>query len=454
MFLQFLSLMYPPDVTAGAGGSGATVPSELSKDDIYDFLGKDDEKEEVIDLPEEKKETKESKESKKDEKKAKDDKDESEKEDEEDDEAEGLVDDELKALEEELEEPGEEKLELTTPTSRREILKKYPTLFKDFPYLETAYYREQEFTKILPTIADAREAVEKSRALDNFEQQLISGNTHDMLKAVKDADQNAFYKIVDDYLPTLGKVDPAAYHHVIGNVIKYTIMNMVQEANTSNNEELKVAANILHQFAFMSSKFTPPGKLSTEEKKDDSKEREQNERERKYIREKYQTASREVNEKFSKACRATIEANIDPKGTMSEFVKKSAVRDASEELDKLIKKDSRFKTIVDKLYERAAKSNFDTESLDKIRSAYASKARTLLQAVIKKARNEAIKGSSSRSKNDDDSRQSDESKNGKGSSRNKESRKGDESHRRNDSGDKKSVPDGMSSLEYLMSSDD
>ena len=36
-----------------------------------------------------------------------------------------------------------------TPVRRKEILAKYPKLFKDFPYLEKAYYREQQFTEVL-----------------------------------------------------------------------------------------------------------------------------------------------------------------------------------------------------------------------------------------------------------------------------------------------------------------
>src|SRR3990167_5987165 len=44
--------------------------------------------------------------------------------------------DELAELEEELKDPSEEDLELTTPVKKREILAKYPTIFKDFPSLE------------------------------------------------------------------------------------------------------------------------------------------------------------------------------------------------------------------------------------------------------------------------------------------------------------------------------
>ena len=453
MFRLIHKLMFSPDAPGGV----VDKPSgDLSKNDIIDYLGKDDDDKELIPLKD-----KEDKDDEKPEKKETKDDKEADEDNEEDKEGEETEeDDELEVLEDELDEPDEEKLELAEPTSRREILKKYPKLFKDFPYLETAYYREQEFTKILPTIKDAKEAVEKSHILDNFENDLSKGNTEVILKAVKDNDPKAFSKIIDDYMTTLSKVDEKAYHHVLGNTIKHTIMAMIQESRSSQNEALEQAATILNQFIFGSSKFTPPSKLSADDavnSETDKKEKAISDREKAFTKQKFTTANDDLSTRVNKTYKATIEANIDPKKSMTDYVRKTASREAFEELETLIGKDTRFKVLVDKLWERAFKNDFDSESLNKIRSAFISKAQTLLPSVIKKARQEALKGMSSKSNSsnkDDDSRQSDESKNGNDSSRRKESSKGEESHRRNDSGrSNKGVPSGMSSLEYLMSED-
>ena len=142
----------------GPGGSGTTDldSKDLNKDSIYDALGDDND---IIDLDD--KDEKKEKSSKADEKedvKPEDEDDADKTKDKEDEE-----EDELADLEEELDGPDEEKLELTTPVRRKEILTKYPNLFKDFPYLEKAYYREQQFTEIYPTIDDARAASEKGQ---------------------------------------------------------------------------------------------------------------------------------------------------------------------------------------------------------------------------------------------------------------------------------------------------
>src|SRR4030095_10511453 len=217
--------LYAPDNTSGSGGAPSgegtkILPSGDSREEMIEFLAGDDEQQETIDLEEEGKGKEKGKDKTPPKGKEKDtDESETPDEDETGDEDEEV--DELAEIEDELEEPSEEQLELVTPVRRREILKKYPNLFKEFPYLEKAYYREQQFTELLPTIDDAKAAVEKSQILDRFEGDLMSGNAETVLKAVQASNPKAFLKIVDDYLPTLAKVDEKAYFHVLGNVTKH-----------------------------------------------------------------------------------------------------------------------------------------------------------------------------------------------------------------------------------------
>ena len=48
--------------------------------------------------------------------------------------------------EEDLTDKEENELELAKIPSRKEIKAKFPTLFKEFPQLEQAFYREREYT--------------------------------------------------------------------------------------------------------------------------------------------------------------------------------------------------------------------------------------------------------------------------------------------------------------------
>lgn len=432
---------FAPDVPTPGISTGAG-PTGMGKEDIIEFLSSDDEeKPELIDVDDKKKPAKE-----KDDKQVDDKSD--DKEDTEEEEEEPEEEDELSEIEKELEEgeePDEKKFELVTPARRRDILKKYPKLFEDFPYLEKAYYREQQYTELLPTIEDAKEAIDKSETLDKFENELSQGNTETMLKAIKNSNPRIFNKVVDDYLTTLYNVDEKAYNHVLGNTIKHTIMQMVGEGRKANNETLLAAAQVLNQFVFGTSDFHPPANLFDGKTPEvDPREKELNERDRSFRRARFEEARDSLDTRVNNSIKSTIETHIDTNGAMTDYIKRNAVREATERIERLIDKDTRFKTIVDKLWEKAAEKNFDKESVDKIRSAYLSKAKTLLLPVIKEARNEALKGMGKRTPKED--------KNDTPDKRNRNTNK-DDDQPRSRKNDGKKVPNGMSSLEYLMSED-
>lgn len=383
MFLRFIKFFdAPTDSGVKGGGGGATLEdSQLGKEDIIEFLGADEEPE-VIPLDEgKKKETPV---------------EEGEEPEELPEGEDGEETDELKEIENEIEGPSDEQLELVTPVRRREILAKYPQIFKDFPYLEKAYYREQKYTELLPTLDDAKVAVEKSNTLDKFEQDLIGGNTETILKTMKETNPRSFYKIVDNYMNVLGRVDEKAQQHVIGNIMKHTIMSMVHEARNSKNEALQSAAHILNQYVFGNSEFVPPKNLVNDNEEKDARGEELRTREQEFQRQQFTSARDNLNTRVNNAIVSTIDAHIDPRQSMTDYIRKNAVREANENLERLISGDSRFKVIMDKLWESAFKDRFSQNSIDRIKSAYLSKAKTLLPSVIKQARINALKGTGRR----------------------------------------------------------
>lgn len=370
--------------TGSSGNAGAIEDKALDKESVIELLGEDDKEPETLELEDADK---------------KDKKDKSEKDKEGD--KEGKEDKEL-TLEEELEEElklkeldGEEDLELVELPKRKEILAAFPDLFKKFPAIERSMYREQKYSELLPTIKDAEVAVEKAGILDQYDKEIMGGSTETLLAAVKESDGEAFAKLVDNYLPNLFKVDQHSYYHTIGNVIKHTIISLVQASKEQNSEELSEAAAVLNNFVFGTTKFTHPQNLSKEEvnKEDKEKESKISEREKALIEKQYTTAMETIGSRVDDILKATVDKAIDPNDSMSSFVKKVASREVLEGLEDLVSKDTRFRAIYDKLWERAYQNDFDKESMDKIKTAYLSKARTLLPLLIKRARQEALKDS-------------------------------------------------------------
>lgn len=425
MRLLLCKFFAAPDSNSGGVVTTNLDDKNLNKDDIYDLLG-DETPEDTIEIEE--KPAKPEKENEDEEKNT------PEAEEEEDD---------LKELEEELEEPDEEKLELTTPVRRREILAKYPNLFKDFPYLEKAYYREQQFTEIYPTIDDAKDAQSKAETLDQYESHLMQGSVESILKAIKAEDENAFFRLADNYLGALWNTDKMAYHHVVGNINKMTIAYMVQEGKKLQNDGLIQAAHILNQFVFGKGEWEPPTNLAQNQQQDPQLNQDRIQ----FNQQRFESARDDLQVRLSNALTATIEQHIDKQNSMTSYVKKAACNDAMGHLQRLINGDKRFQAIKDKLWQRAAQENFSKESVDRIRSAFTTRAKTLLPTVIKKARAEALKGLGKRARDEDDTEDRND-----GSTRTQKSRNTTSSNRssgRSYSERAKEIPKGMSTLDYL-----
>lgn len=431
-------LLFAP---ADDGGSGAIEDNALNKEEMINFLEDDGDNDdgEVLDLGKPSKESKTPK-----------DKQSSKEEDDDDDETVDNDDeekDDLDDLEEDLKEPDDEDLELMTPARRKDILKEFPDLFKKFPELERSYFRERKYTELLPTIEDAREAVEAKQTLDNFEAALAKGEIKDILKSVKDTDVNSFHSLVDNLMDHLREVDKDAHLHVIGNIFKQGLTNAFAEGKTSGNETLKAAAHVMYQFLFGTSDYEPPQKLARVPERNEEAERIAQEREN-LQRERFEGVRDNLATRLDNTLKATIDANIDPRGSMSEYVKRNAVREAGEKVRELIKNDTRFRQILNQYWVRAAKSNYSKESVEAIRAAYLSRAKTLLPTVLKTVRNEALKGVSRKAKDNEEVETPRKKGLTTGKSASPSNMSGKTAKER-----AKALPPGMTSAQYLLSDD-
>lgn len=365
-------LFAPPEVSSE--GSAVKMPSPKTADDINDLFN-DLDKEIPIEKEEKEVKSKEKEEDK-----------ELDNEDDEDDELE-LVDTDDEEVKK-LDLKSDDDIDVEAPPRKKEILKKYPDVFKDFPFLEKMMYRDKQITELFGSFDDAREIAEKSETFNTFESQLLSGNTEEVLRSVKDTDEKAFNIIVDDYLPTLAKVDKEAYFHVVGNLNRRLIMEMVQEANDTNNDDMKQAALLVNQFVFGSSKFTAPVNRAP---KEDPKANEAEQERLSFVRERFETARDDLQSQVDNTLRATISDYIDPKNVMSPYVKKNAVIDAMKILTSSIADDSSVGKNLNKLWRAASDNKFSKDSLGRIKSFYLSKAKGNLKNAIIKARAEALK---------------------------------------------------------------
>jgi hypothetical protein len=367
MFPRF-NRFYSPDDSSGSNTGVINPPPTENKEDVIEFMKEEetDEKgEENLDLtkaPEKGDESKEGEEEK------------------------PTVEEEI---EEELEEPDEEKLEFTTPARRSEILKAYPDLFKKFPSLERAYYREQKYTELYPTIKDAELAGQKAGTLDMVEKDVADGNLENIMRAMVRA--GSFEKGVDEVLNTIHKINAPAYFHMAGNIIKHTIYSMAKSAQSTNNDELRKAALELNKYVFNTEDYTAPSRLAKEQPKKEEDTRLADER-MQFDIQRFETANEALETKVNNLVKNTITKHIDPRDSMTAYVKDTAVEKALDDISEHLDNDRRFESVIQKLWGDARAKGYSRDSIKRIEDTFRSKIQTLLPSAIKKARQDALRG--------------------------------------------------------------
>lgn len=342
----------------------------ITKDGIIDLLNEDDGKEED-----------------------KEEKPEKEEEDIEDKEGDGEEEVELD-VEEEEKLPDEESLELVVPVKKADILKKYPGFDKEFPAVMALYYKAQQYTDILPTLADAREAVESKEILDTFKGDLSKGDTARIIHTIKKNAPDSYDAFVDNYLGTLAKVDKEAYFHVTHNVMAQALNFTLAKSKEEGNEELNEAAAIISKFLLETDK-PQVRKLSSSDPESEEKKKLQKDRED-FESQKHTDAQSTLMNRIDNQIKSTIDINIDKNKNMTDFVRKNAVREVQSQLNDALKNDKSFNRVIDAFWKRARTEKYPTAVLDKIKNAHLSQAKTLLQRIIPKVRSEALKGSARR----------------------------------------------------------
>lgn len=385
------------DKDKGKGDKSDKGDKDKKSDDDNIDLNLDDEgdDEDKIDLDEDDKDDKKDK--KADAKKSDDEDDEDEDEDKDDDED---------------EEKDDEELELSSPPRKKDITAKYPKFFKEFPWMERMLYRDRQYTELFGSFDDAKEAHTAAESLRTIDVELGKGDLKQILSTVKTHNTKAFDKIVDNYLPSLFQVDKDAYFEITGNIAKQIIKEVYQAGQGENSDDLKKLALDLNKFLFKSTTWTPPTARVADKDKEDDDEKVTKEREE-FMRERYEVTVNDLQGRVDNILRNAILEHIDPKGEMSNYIKKNAGRDALTSLHKLIKKDTTFSKTIDRLWQASFNEKFNKASTDRIKSTYLGRAKKLLPVVIRKARAKALDGLTPSLRRNDDDEDTDSRSNGR-----------------------------------------
>ena len=276
----------------------------------------------------------------------------------------------------------------------RQVIDKYPKIFKDFPGLRDVFFRERDFSRVFATVEDAQEAYDQLNTLKAGEQIISNGNPKDFLDVLRDYDANKEAQFVENFLPSLYKTNKPAFEAITTPVIQYALRTMHRDASRNGNDNLTNSAVNVYEWLFGTDKIEEGGQrqpIAPSQQNDPEKENLRAENARllqtrhsEFIDGALNTASRKID--------AIIKNSLPEE--VGEFEVKSITREVMDRLGAVLRADSAHRSNMDRLIRNGKSDAYSEAARERLSSAFLSRAKLALPEIIKKVKSEALRGSS------------------------------------------------------------
>lgn len=297
---------------------------------------------------------------------------------------------EPKVEEEEPEEeakPEEEDAEVPTGQLRfKDIKTKFPTVFKEFPQLAQAIRNDRAYGEVFASPEAAQDAARKATYFNNLEETLLSGSTAELLTDLERGNQDAFKKVVRNFLPTIKEKSLDLYAEVTLPAINDLLRSAVRDAEGSENANLRNAA--LHLAKYIYGKPEIPD-LTPRKAEPNPEEEKIKQQRQEFWQEKAQDFSTSCYSEGRDETLAEIAKGIDDDKSTSPFLKKTLKEAIFAEVDSLLGKDVRHLRQINALWQKAEATGFPKEARREIINAYLRGAKALIPSVRQRLRAEA-----------------------------------------------------------------
>ena len=267
------------------------------------------------------------------------------------------------------------------------IEKAFPGIFKKYPTLKSTIWREQKFTEFFPTVEQARDAYKQSQAFSNFEQEIMAGQSQNLLQNVRQVDERAFQRFSNSFLGSLQKIDPDTFNSVVGPVILRVVQNVYATGKQHNNEDLTLSAQHISRFLFGDhnvDQIRPPEQQRNEISEEE--QRIQHERQ-KFFGERRNTVLSEVVEQTDSVLKRDIDKGLGD--GINEFTKSALSDKILKRVNEVLSSDERHMAAMRSMWEKAERAGFSAEWRNRIRNYYLSRAKAILPSIRAKAKSEA-----------------------------------------------------------------
>jgi hypothetical protein len=318
---------------------------------------------------------------------------ESEDEPSEEDEEESDEDKDKEEEEEEEEESEEEQADSEGVLSVKDITAKYPKVFKDFPELKKNFFLARQYEQIIPTVDDARAAVEQANYYQYFQAKVLQGDAKEVLDSISNSgEKKALQKFTENFLPSLKEVDESSFYRVTTPVIQQVLYAAVQQGVSSNDKNLAEAAKWIHNFVFGNPNVGKP-QWANREPQDEQIDPERQQ----FIRDKMQFERSRMEESMSEVSgnivsemKKIIIKDLDPRNEMQPYMRKKLLEDIIQETGRILSRDQHHLRKMDSLWENLRATGMRQNGKTRIKDTYLARAIQALPSVRARLKAEAL----------------------------------------------------------------
>lgn len=272
--------------------------------------------------------------------------------------------------------------ELASDNLYQELKKRDPKLLKEMPQLKAVIFRERRYTELFPSIDDAQEAKGRSDVLSDFERDVTSGSSENLIKALEGTGKQNLENFVANFIPTIEKQNKDLYLGMLYPEFK----KLFRAAVRSGDQNLKTSAENLNWFVFNNTDVASDAGLKAF--KEDPKDKEINERERAINQRLYNSFASDVQGVATRRLQNVISSPFKD-SDLSEFMVKKLTDEIFARVDAEVKKDVRHMGNMNQLWKQAAAQGFTSEGKDRITNAYLSRAKLLIAKYRQQVLSEA-----------------------------------------------------------------
>jgi hypothetical protein len=275
---------------------------------------------------------------------------------------------------------GKDKLDAQIP-HYQEIKAKYPTLFKDFPGLKASFFFSRDVQEIFGnSIDNVKHAAADLIGYQKLEASILEGKAEVLLGELHKNKKDEF---IDEFLPSLAKIDKDAFirvtEPVIGNLLRQVIAEGTRRGGDAG-KNLIAAAKVISNEAFGT--YDVPKFERKAPPEPTARERELEEQVNQSRAQAHEKFGIEVNELGDKYVIQAIEKLL-PKG-VTDYQRKVLIKEIKSDLEDTVKKDQKFMASLRPLWQGAVRNNYAGDSKANIVKAVLARAKQSLPGIAKK----------------------------------------------------------------------